>query len=296
MSSLTEKIKVFALGQAGFDAVGISSVRLSGHFEEASKVWLAKGSAGTMTYLQKNNRWHPENLLPNAASVISLAVNYYHPEDSKPVGEGWAKIAKYAYGEDYHQVLQKKLDRLLGFIETVAPGTRSKGFVDAGPIAEKPFAQTAGIGFYGKNTTIITSRFGSWIFLADIVTTAQLDCDQPAVGDCGSCTLCIEACPTGALGGDYQMDARKCVSYRTVEAYDPMRLESHEGWFFGCDICQDVCPFNQSPVPTRNPEFFPTKIAGTWVNLKQLESVDPDLFSKSALSRRYRKRLRSAQA
>ena len=297
-----EKIRRFALEEAGFDLVGFSSTTLPAEHEEAASGWVENGFAGRMDYMAKDTkrRAHPERALAGAKSVISLAVNYYHPEDPRPRDHVAGKVAKYAYGVDYHKVIEKKLKRISNFIkEITGPQTQVKSYVDTGPILEKAFAKEAGLGFFGKNTNLITKEYGSWVFLASLITDLELEVDPPHTGACGlestgrstapadvprasacgSCRICIDACPTGALLGNYTLDARKCISYLTIESKEPHPEELKEGvgeWFFGCDICQDVCPYNHRPKVTRTKEFYPEKKAGTWVDLETIKVLETD--------------------
>ncbi len=226
-----------------------------------------------MEYMTREpvRRAHPEKSLPSAKTVVSLALNYFHPEDEKPAAGRHGKVAKYAYGRDYHKVIEKKLKRLSAFVvEAGGEGTEVKSYVDTGPILEKAFAQQAGLGFFGKNTNIITRNYGSWVFLASLITNLDLAPDVPHAGACGSCRLCIDACPTEALPGDYTIDATRCISYLTIEAKEeiPAALAAGLGeWSFGCDVCQDVCPYNFRAKTTKEKEFYPEKKAGTWVDL-----------------------------
>ena len=292
----TEKIRRFALEEAGFDLVGFSSASLPAEHEEAASGWAENGFAGTMDYMAKDTkrRAHPERALAGAKSVISLAVNYYHPEDPRPRDHAAGKVAKYAYGADYHKVIEKRLKRVSNFIKEMAgPGTQVKSYVDTGPILEKAFAKEAGLGFFGKNTNLITKEYGSWVFLASLVTDLELEVDSPHTGACGSCRICIDACPTGALLGNYTLDARKCISYLTIESKEPHPEELKAGvgeWVFGCDICQDVCPYNHRPKVTRTKEFYPEKKAGTWADLEKIKTLETDeafsaVFQGSPLKR-----------
>ena len=299
---LTEKIKGFALNEAGFDLIGISGASLPEIHGEATDRWVKNGFAGSMDYMVRDGRKraHPENSLPGAKSIISLVINYYHPEDPKPADRLVGKVAKYAYGTDYHKVIEKKLKRLATFIqETAGPRTRVKTYVDTGPILEKAFAKEAGLGFFGKNTNIITKEFGSFVFLASLITNLELEADAPHTGSCGSCRICIDACPTGALLGNYQIDARRCIAYLTIESKEEIPEELKEGvgeWVFGCDICQDVCPYNYRAKATQHEEFYPLKKAGTWVDLETIKEIKTDeefasAFQGSPLKRPKRKGL-----
>ena len=233
-----------------------------------------------MEYMRRDpaRRADPKKVLPSARTVISLAVNYFHPEDERPPDGIFGKVAKYAYGRDYHRILEKKLKKLARFVtEEGGAGTAVKYYVDTGPVLEKAFAQQAGLGFFGKNTNIITRDFRSWVFLASLITDLELEPDVPHAGSCGSCTLCISACPTGALLGNYELDARKCISYLTIESREetPPELKQEVGeWVFGCDICQDVCPYNFRAKTTRHAELYPEKRAGTWIGLEKT-SIPP---------------------
>ena len=274
--SLTEKIKRFATDEAGFDLVGFSSAALPEIHEKSLNTWVEQGFAGSMDYMKRDpqRRAHPKQILPSAKTVISLAINYFHPEDEKPLEGMHGKVAKYAYGRDYHKVIEKKLKKLSRFVlESGGEGTSVKYYVDTGPILEKAFAQNAGLGFFGKNTNIITRGFGSWVFLASVITNLELETDTPHTGSCGSCRICIDACPTDALLGNYTIDARRCISYLTIESKEemPEELKKNTGeWVFGCDICQDVCPYNFRARTTKHPEFYTEKKAGTWIDLDRV--------------------------
>ena len=211
------------------------------------------------------------HLSPWVRSVIALALNYHHPEDAKPEGVRTGKVAQYAYGADYHKVIEKKLKRLSAFVrEAGGEGTESRGYVDTGPVLERAYAQKAGLGFVGKNTNLITRNYGSWVFLACLLTNLDLEVDAPHTGSCGSCRICLDACPTGALLGGNVLDATKCISYWTIEAKEqaPAPLKERFGdWAFGCDICQEVCPYNFRAKTTQHADLYPLKKAGTWIDL-----------------------------
>lgn len=264
----------------------MSPAELPERHAAATQRWVSDGWAGSMGYMTRDGaaRANPRKILPEARSVVSLAINYYHTEDARPADGEWGKVAKYAYGRDYHRVIEKKLKKLTAFVrETLGAGV--KAYVDTGPILEKAFAQQAGLGFFGKNTNIITRDFGSWVFLASLITDAELFYDRPHEGACGTCRLCIDACPTNALTGDYRMDATRCISYFTIEspgeAQKDVALAKGQGdWVFGCDICQDVCPYNRRAKTTTH-EDLSSRRAGTWVDLKQLAAIpDDEAFTK----------------
>lgn len=293
---LTNEIKKFAVETAGFDLIGIAKVELPEFHGQALEGWIQNGFAGSMAYMVRDGkkRAEPQSVLPSAKSVIALAVNYYHPEDPKPQDTRAGKVAKYAYGRDYHKLIEKKLKLLCEFIQkTAGEGAEVKKYVDTGPILEKAFAKEAGLGFFGKNTNVITREYGSWVFLASIITNLDLKEDVPHTGACGSCRICIDACPTGALLGDYKLDARRCISYLTIESKEetPEPLQAKVGdWAFGCDICQDVCPYNFRAKTTRHEELYPNKIAGSWLDFDKLNSLSTDeefagVFSGSPVKR-----------
>ena len=294
VNELTEKIKSFALEKAGFDLVGISAASLPEVYERAMTQWVNNGYAGSMDYMTRNEkkRERPDEILPGARSVISAAVNYNHPEDPKPLDRAVGKVAKYAYGADYHKVIEKKLKQLSQSILTEGgEGVHVKSYVDTGPILERAFAQQSGLGFFGKHTNLITKGYGSWIFLASLITNLELEADKPHTGSCGSCRICIDACPTRALLGNYEMDARKCISYLTIEdkttvgavcatktpadRREPLQKQIGE-WVFGCDICQEVCPYNFRTQTTKHDEFYPLKKAGTWLDLEKVKNIKDD--------------------
>ncbi len=233
-----------------------------------------------MEYMKRepSRRAHPEASLSSARSVISLAVNYWHPDDPRPEAAS-GKVAKYAYGADYHDVIGKMLKDLARFVsEEGGAGTEVKTYVDTGPVLEKAFAREAGIGFFGKNTNIITREYGSWVLLASLLTNLELSYDEPHPGACGTCRLCIDACPTGALLGDHRLDAGRCISYLTIEPKEaaPAALKERvDGWMFGCDICQDVCPYNRKGKVTRHAELADRK-ASTWISVDEALSLETD--------------------
>ena len=231
----------------GFERLGVTSARPLLKEEEFLKRWLDEGRAGEMGYLNREpeRRSRPAELLPGAKSVIALVMNYYGEGESERASEG--RIARYAWGRDYHNVIMKRLESFTRYLEAIAAGEHCKVFVDTGPLLERPLAQRAGLGFIGKNTLLITKGLGSWVFLATVITTLELSQDAPDERSCGECRLCIDACPTEAITAPFVLDARRCLSYLTIEHKGPVDKglrDKTEGWVFGCDICQEVCPHN----------------------------------------------------
>ena len=268
--------------------------------------WLSDGYAAGMAYLHKTPevRFDPRRRFPEAESLVMLALNYYLPDpapddgNGAPPSEPAGRIARYAWGEDYHRIVEEKLAALIGAI-TALGGRCWKGYVDHGPLLERAFAERAGLGFIGKNTLLITPGFGSWVFLAAVVTDLRLESDPPAVNGCGGCRRCLDACPTGALTAAYRLDARRCISYLTIEHKGPLPegdAAMLDGWLFGCDLCQTVCPYNSRPVPTDVPAFSPGRGAGPILSLREVEEIGGNAdfkrrFAKSPLLRARRKGL-----
>lgn len=269
---LTEAVKARA-GELGFDLVGVTGAEPSA-FAEEYRDWVAQGYAGEMEYLTRNlhRRLDPRELLPGAQSIIVVGMNYYADAEEGPAtpppDPDRAIFARYARGDDYHDVMTARLRELLRFLQTQSgPGAEGRVYVDAGPILEREVAQRAGIGWFGKNTLLINTRRGSYFFLGEIVTNVALDFDSPALGGCGTCTRCLDACPTGAIFEPYKVDSRRCLSYLTIELKGDIPAEFHPALsasgsrIYGCDICQEVCPFNQRrAVPTEDPAFQPRDI------------------------------------
>jgi len=266
--TLAESIKHEAKN-LGFDAVGIS--RLLPCDDSADSVstrlmqWLRQGYHGAMAWLARDpaRRFDPRLVLPGCRSVISVGLNYYTDQQADEAPDN-GRIARYAWGEDYHDVFGKRLDQLAARIRDLAPEAETRWYVDTGPVMEKAWAQQAGLGWIGKHSNLVSTRFGSWLLLGEILTTLELDADEPGADLCGSCTLCIRACPTGAIVEPYVVDARRCISYLTIELPRtgeavPDELSSRLGnRIFGCDDCLDICPYNVSATPTAERAFHPS--------------------------------------
>jgi epoxyqueuosine reductase len=255
-ATLTESVKALAL-ELGFDLVAIGPADPPEH-GAALRRWVEAGHAATMGYLARRleERLDPRRVLPGARSVLCVALNYYQGEPADP---SWRPVARYAWGRDYHDVIAPRLERLAAHLAE-AGGARSRGYVDTGPVLERDLAARAGLGWVGKNTMLLHPRLGSWFFLGVLLTTAELASDAPLADRCGSCRACLDACPTGAFVAPYVLDARRCISYLTIEHrgdLDPDLQPSMAGWQFGCDICQDVCPWNRKTPPTAEADFVP---------------------------------------
>jgi epoxyqueuosine reductase len=197
-------------------------------------------------------------VLPGAQSVICVALNYYQGDTT--ADSSWSPVARYAWGSDYHSVITPRLAELAAHLAE-AGGAASKGYVDTGPVLERDLAARAGLGWIGKNTMLLHPELGSWFFIGALLTTAALDVDEPLADRCGSCRACLDACPTQAFVAPYVLDARRCISYLTIEhrgAIDPALEDALGSWQFGCDICQSVCPWNRKAPPTREPSFRPS--------------------------------------
>lgn len=259
---LSQRVK--AHGAAlGFDLVGISPVQPPAHIDSFAE-WLRRGYQGEMAYMARTagKRMHPGDFLPWARSVVSVAVNYNtaHAREPEPEGiRGW--ISRYAWGEDYHDILQRKLAQLLDRVRQEAgPDVQGRIFVDAGPVMDREAGARAGIGWFGKNTNLLSPRIGSFFFLGELFLSLDLTWDRPVKDRCGRCRLCLDACPTGAFVGPYVLDARRCISYLTIELKGPIPRELRPSvgtHIFGCDICQDVCPYNAKAEATGEPAFQP---------------------------------------
>jgi epoxyqueuosine reductase len=257
---IAETIRRKAIG-LGFSACGFATADSLKEFGPEFREWLSSGRAGDMNYLSGNIdvRLDPGKLVDGAKTIISLAAGYYAP--LPPHTPGSPRISRYALGEDYHKVLKILGKELLTWIQTEIGPTHGRVFTDSAPIFEREWARRAGIGWIGKNGCLIVPRQGSWFFLAEIIMDLEIPADTEIVPDrCGSCSRCIDACPTHALTGDGSMDPRKCISYLTIEHRGDIPDEFHgkwQDWIFGCDICQDVCPWNKKAINSPITNFYP---------------------------------------
>lgn len=246
--------------------------------------WLADGFAGEMRYLgdRADAYRHPRYVLDGARSLLVLATNYRTPEPVPP-GGGQGSVSRYAWGGDYHDLIHQRLRRLADLHRRLAPQTAVRGVVDTAPLLEREFAQLAGLGWIGKNTLLLNRRLGSWFFLAVLLTSAELEYDEPLAADyCGTCRACLDACPTGALVEPYRLDARKCISYLTIELRgavpDDLRPVSGQ-WLFGCDVCQEVCPWNRR-APVADEESLSPAADMNPVELAPLFFLDDETFRR----------------
>jgi len=242
----------------GFLSCGISKADFLEEEAPRLEEWLQDGKHGKMAYMENHfdERLDPRLLVPGAKSVVSLLLNYYTDELQD---EGVPKISKYAYGTDYHFVIKEKLSQLLQTIQDEIGEVNGRVFVDSAPVMDKAWASRSGLGWIGKNTNLITQKVGSFFFIAELITDLELEYDTPVTDHCGTCTACIDACPTEALT-PYNIDASKCISYLTIELKDQIPNEFQnkmDDWAFGCDVCQDVCPWNRFSKSHSEPLFNP---------------------------------------
>lgn len=290
-SELKERLKALA-PQLGIDLIGFCRPDPPESLPQLDH-WLKEGLHGTMDYMARHRdlRADPARLLPGVRSVVAIGVHYYQERPDQP---GEPKVARYALGRDYHKVLRTKLNRLAEAL----PEAQSRPCVDTAPILEREYAHRAGLGWFGKNTCLIHTRQGSWFFIGILLTTAEIEPDRPMVGGCGSCTACIDACPTGAivpLGSHWAVDGRRCISSLTIEHRGTISSEiaaKFEGWTYGCDICQEVCPFNH-PRPhqperaphTREHDFAPRRFPSL-VEMAEWSESDWDQTTRGSATRR----------
>lgn len=258
--SLSQRIKDEAL-RLGFDLVGITMPDPPPHWS-AFQEWLAEGRHGTMRYLEDPRRADPRQVLPECRSIVVVALRYPNPKSLPPPEAPLrGRIASYAWGRDYHLVLNRKLADLADFIQDQVGPVPHRWYTDTGPLLERDLAQRAGLGWIGKNTCLIHPRLGSYFFLGELLLGIDLEPDPPFSHDyCGTCTRCLDACPTQCILPNRTLDARRCISYLTIENKGeiPPDLRPHIGnWVFGCDICQMVCPWNRRPLPLTEPDFAP---------------------------------------
>ena len=270
---------VTAAVTVAFGAAGAAPAPLPPEEGERLGRWLAEGKQGTMSWMERSlpARLDPEELLPGARTVLVASLNYYTPP--RPL-DGGGRISIYALGRDYHNVFRSLLRRWMSAVSSILPGVRGRWFVDSAPILEKYYAERAGLGWRGKHTNLIHPERGSWFFLGGILIDRELPPDRPLPDRCGSCTACIDACPTGAIVAPYTLDGSRCISYLTIEhrgEIDRELADRSGDWIFGCDICQQVCPWNGDARETERSDFRP-RPAVTSLTLDEASSLGPERF------------------
>lgn len=268
--------------QLGFDFCGISKAENLEDESTRLEEWLAKGFHGKMSYMSNHfeKRLDPAKLVPGARSIVSLLYNYYPGAEQEEEPE--YKIAKYAYGKDYHFVVRDKLKALLAELQKEIGEINGRVFVDSAPVMERQWAAKSGLGWLGKNTLLLNKQFGSYFFIAELVIDLELAPDGPIKDYCGTCTRCLDACPTAAFAGPHVLDASKCISYLTIELKDEIPSEferKYDHWVFGCDICQEVCPWNRFAKTHHEPAF--AKLDG----VKQVMKAGREEFSIKEFNR-----------
>jgi epoxyqueuosine reductase len=290
-ASLASRIKAEA-HRLGFELAGVAPAVTPTGIHELLE-WLDHGYAGDMAYIERREEAyaHPRSVLDGVRSIVMLGINYNTGErgPSEKGGETASvvgRVARYAQGrEDYHDVIRRKLRELGDFVQRESPDARCRGSVDTAPLLERDFARLAGLGWFGKNTMLIDKRLGSWFFLAALLVDIELDYDEAhSASHCGTCTRCLDACPTRAFVAPYVLDARRCISYLTIEHRGPIAEEVRTRmgeWLFGCDICQEVCPWNRKAPVTREPAFLPQP------ELSEIDAAELLSLSEEDFERRF---------
>lgn len=287
------QVKAQAL-RLGFHKVGIATVPDAGSaaLSDGLNRWLAQGYEADMAWMHHPARQDIRRLMPGVKSVICVALNYYTAHERSP-DPHTAKISRYGWGRDYHRVLGKRLKALAQWLTAQDAGIEARFYVDTGPIQDKVWAEQAGIGWIAKNSNVITREYGSWVFLGEVLTNLELASDSPHTAHCGTCTRCLDACPTGAIAAPFTVDANRCIAYHTIENRaetlpEPMR-SSLAGWVAGCDICQDVCPWNErfaQETDVADFQPYPENVNPSLAELATISEADwSDRFRASALRR-----------
>ena len=286
----TELIKAEAK-RLGFLSCGVSKAEFLEEEAPRLETWLNKNMHGEMSYMENHfdKRLDPTKLVDDSKSVVSLLLNYYPSEIQKDPKA--PKLSKYAYGTDYHFVIKDKLKHLLNFIQDEIGEVSGRAFVDSAPVLDKAWAAKSGLGWIGKHSNLLTQKVGSFYFIAELIIDLELDYDSPVTDHCGSCTACIDACPTQAIVDPYVVDGSKCISYFTIELKNEIPIHAQgqfDDWMFGCDICQDVCPWNRFSKPHNEPLFNPhpellSMSKKEWEEITQ--EVFSEIFRKSAVKR-----------
>ena len=278
----TQQIRSF-VRELGFDFCGIARAQQLDEDARRLEQWLNKGLHGNMQYMENyfDLRIDPTKLVPGAKSVITVLLNYFPQQTQQP---GTPNISKYAYGKDYHEVIKSKLHALLAMINEHIGEVHGRGFVDSAPVLERSWAQRSGLGWIGKNGNLLTKTQGSFFFIATLIVDLELEYDDPFAKDyCGSCRKCIDACPTGAITDSKVINGSQCISYYTIELKDMLLPDDKKGqfadWMFGCDVCQDVCPWNRFAKPTRETGFAPIPEILNFTT-KEWESLTEEAFKQ----------------
>ena len=293
MLSFSQKIKQKAL-EIGFHKIGIIRAESLADEQKHLEEWLMREFHGEMRWMQREpeKRANPNLFFPEAKSVIALALNYYTPHEHA-TDDQTGKISRYAWGDDYHDVMQEKLSALLNWIKSENAEIEGKICVDIQPVMDKAWAVRAGLGWIGKHSNVITKEYGSWVFLGEILLNIELEYDTFIEPDhCGSCTACLDACPTNAIVAPFVVDSKRCLSYATIELRSPELpreiTEYLDGWLYGCDICQDVCPWNRFQKPTEEERFEPRE-NNISPDLKEIAEISHEeyvtRFRRSAIKR-----------
>ena len=288
---ITQKIKEKAF-ELGFSFVGVSKADFLEKEARNLEKWLGEHHHGKMAYMENNfdKRTDPRLLVDNAKSVITVLQNYY--TNVKQYDKNAPKISMYALGKDYHIVIKEKLKKLHEFIKDEVGDVNARGFVDSAPVMDKVWAEKSGLGWIGKHTNLINKKQGSYFFIGELIVDLELDFDGPIKDFCGTCTKCIDACPTNAIIQPYELDASKCISYLTIELKDELFPREFKGkmenWMFGCDICQEVCTWNKFSLQHKEPLFEPN-LKLLQIDKKQWDELSKDtfneLFKKSPIKR-----------
>jgi len=278
---LAENIKQRALFE-GFNKVGIVGAESLADEGRRLKEWLARGHHGEMRWMARDvhKRIDPREVFPPARSVVVVALNYFTPHQHQQ-SPATGKVSRYAWGDDYHDVVKEKLVSLLAWIKEQEPGAEGKVCVDIQPVMDKAWAVRAGLGWLGKHSNVITPEHGSWVFIGELLLNLDLEHDRERVEDhCGTCTLCIDACPTAAITEPYVVDSNKCISYATIELRAPELPEEMDlaGWLYGCDVCQDVCPWNRFEQATSETRFAPRE-GNVDVELADIMELTPETYA-----------------
>ena len=281
---LAQHIKDRALFE-GFNKVGIVGAQPLEAEGRRLNEWLARGFHGEMSWMARDvhKRIDPREIFPQARSVVVIALNYFTPHQHQQ-NPATGKVSRYAWGDDYHDVVKEKLLSLLSWVRDQEPHADGKVCVDIQPVMDKAWAVRAGLGWLGKHSNVITPEHGSWVFIGELLLNLELDCDSVQIEDhCGTCTLCIDACPTQAITEPYVVDSNKCISYGTIELRAPelpRELEENlSGWLYGCDICQDVCPWNRFEETTAEARFAP-RDGNVNADLDEILELTPETYAK----------------